>query len=60
MKLEIGQVLDRYTVESQLGYGGTALVYLVRHNSLGTKHALKVLTVSSEAIRKRMTLEGQV
>ncbi len=60
MKLETGQVLDRYTVERSLGHGGTALVYLVRHNRLGTQHALKVLTVNSDAIRSRMEREGQV
>jgi serine/threonine-protein kinase len=55
-----GATIDRYTVEKVLGHGGTAIVYLVRHNRLGTLHALKVLSVSSDAIRQRMETEGRV
>ena len=60
MKLNPGTTVDRYVVEEILGAGGTAMVYLVRHKSLGTRHALKVLTISSAAIRERMLREGQV
>jgi serine/threonine protein kinase len=60
LKLDVGQVVDRYTVERVLGAGGTAVVYLVKHNRLGTRHALKVLTISSTAIRERMLREGRV
>lgn len=60
MKLELGSTVDRYTVEAVIGAGGTAMVYRVKHNALGTYHALKVLTVTSEAIRKRMLNEGRV
>lgn len=59
MKLDLGQTVDRYIVEAVIGAGGTAMVYRVRHNHLGTYHALKVLTLSSEAIRQRMLREGQ-
>lgn len=58
--LDSGQIVDRYTVESVIGYGGTAVVYLVRHVQLSTAHALKVLSVSSGAIRERMLREGRV
>ena len=58
--LQTGTVIDRYVVESILGTGGTAVVYLVRHQTLGTRHALKVLSVTSDSIRKRMIREGQV
>ena len=58
--LDVGQTVDRYTVESIIGYGGTAVVYLVKHNQLETVHALKVLSVSSGAIRERMLREGRV
>ena len=58
--LETGQQVDRYTIESIIGYGGTAVVYLVSHSQLSTQHALKVLSVSSQAIRERMLREGRV
>ncbi len=60
MKLDPGTIVERYVVEEVLGAGGTAMVYLVRHKSLGTRHALKVLTLTSAAIRERMLREGQV
>ena len=58
--LDTGQNVDRYTVDSIIGYGGTAVVYLVKHVQLSTVHALKVLSVSSGAIRERMLREGRV
>jgi len=58
--LSPGQTIDRYTVDSVIGHGGTAVVYLVRHNQLGSQHALKVLSLSSGAIRKRLLREGRV
>ncbi|MEZ4322671.1 MAG: protein kinase [Myxococcota bacterium] len=60
MDLSTGTVVDRYTVQSVLGEGGMAVVYLCRHNQLGTLHALKVLTMSSRAIRERLVQEGRV
>ncbi len=60
MFLKRGQVVDRYTVEVELGEGGVATVYRVRHNTLGTTHALKVLHVSGNAIRERLVQEGRV
>jgi len=36
-----------------------ATVYLVRHNQLGTKYALKVLTTPSPRIRARLLQEGR-
>ena len=60
MDLSAGQVVDRYTVERQLGRGGMAAVYLVHHNTLGTQHALKVLTLYSPTIRERLIQEGRV
>ena len=58
--LAAGQSVDRYTVEGVIGTGGTAVVYKVRHNQLKTPHALKVLSLTSQAIRRRMLREGQV
>lgn len=60
MELATGAIVDRYTVEGVLGEGGMAIVYLCRHNQLGTRHALKVLTMSSRAIKERLVQEGQV
>ncbi len=60
MELERGRVVDRYTVKQELGRGGMAVVYLVEHNTLETKHALKVLTVGSHKIRDRLIQEGKV
>ncbi len=37
-----------------------AIVYRVRHEQLGSEHALKVLTVSSKSIRARLLQEGRV
>ncbi len=60
MELAAGTVVDRYVVEGVLGEGGMAIVYLVRHTQLGTKHALKLLTISSRAVRERLVQEGRV
>jgi serine/threonine-protein kinase len=58
--LEPGQTFDRYTVEKTLGEGGMASVYQVRHTTLGSLHALKVLHVHGAAIRERLLAEGRV
>ena len=60
MELEPGSVVDRYTVEGLIGEGGMAVVYRVRHNQLGTLHALKVLTITSRSVRERLLQEGRV
>ncbi|TNE86333.1 MAG: serine/threonine protein kinase [Deltaproteobacteria bacterium] len=58
--LSNGALIDRYTVDSVIGTGGTAVVYRVKHSKLGTAHALKVLSVTSRSIRERMLREGRV
>jgi hypothetical protein len=55
-----GTIVDRYRVEAEIGRGGMARVYRVRHKSLDTLHALKVLTVGSEELRERLLREGRV
>lgn len=60
MEVVPGTVIDRYTVESKLGEGGMAVVYKVRHNALGSLHALKVLTITSPQIKERLLQEGRV
>jgi serine/threonine-protein kinase len=39
----IGQVVGNYEIEAEIGGGGMARVYRVRHTLLDTHHALKVL-----------------
>ncbi|MBT3219968.1 MAG: protein kinase [Proteobacteria bacterium] len=60
MALEPGQIVDRYIVESELGQGGNAKVYRVRHTQLATLHALKVLTMPSRTVQHRLRTEGRV
>ena len=58
--LETGRIIDRFTVEALLGEGGMAEVYRVRHTTLGSLHAIKLLKIQSDAIRRRLVMEGQV
>ncbi|TNE91909.1 MAG: serine/threonine protein kinase [Deltaproteobacteria bacterium] len=59
MHLDLGTAIDRYVVERRLGQGGVATVYRVRHEGLGTVHALKVVHVPSPAITERLLREGR-
>jgi predicted ATPase len=59
MRLAPGAQVDRYVVEGLLGSGGMAEVYAVRHASLGSRAALKVMTVRSAALAGRMLREGR-
>lgn len=58
-RLQPGDEVDRYVVEALLGSGGTARVWAVRHRTLGTRHALKVLTWSDETLRERLLREAR-
>ncbi|MBW2255596.1 MAG: protein kinase [Deltaproteobacteria bacterium] len=60
MQLAPGTAIDRYTVEAPIGRGGMAVVYRVRHNQLGSMHALKVLTLPTDTIRARLLQEGRI
>ncbi|MCA9567170.1 MAG: serine/threonine protein kinase [Myxococcales bacterium] len=60
MRLEPKAIVDRYEVEALLGEGGMAAVYRVRHQQLGTPHALKVLKLVHEDVRVRLLQEGRV
>ncbi|MEN0065731.1 MAG: serine/threonine-protein kinase [Myxococcota bacterium] len=60
MELTAGTVVDgRYEVERLLGRGGQASVYVVRHTSLGSRHAMKVVE-AHPAARARILQEGQM
>jgi serine/threonine-protein kinase len=58
--LEPGDRIDRYIVEGELGEGALATVYRVRHATLSTLHALKVVKVAHRESRERLVREGQV
>jgi serine/threonine-protein kinase len=60
MKVDSGTIVDRYQVKEHLGQGGMATVYRVLHTSLGTEHALKLLTVHGPEVRGRLLQEGRV
>lgn len=55
-----GTVIDRYTVLQAIGQGGMAVVYKVRHNQLGTIHALKLLSLPANPLRDRFRQEAQI
>jgi tetratricopeptide (TPR) repeat protein len=59
LDLTAGTHVDRYVVHDVLGSGGMATVYRVRHASLGTWHALKVLKMPTQAVRDRLLSEGR-
>jgi serine/threonine-protein kinase len=61
--LSPGNVVERYEVERELGGGGMARVYKVRHVALGSVHALKVLDpelVVNPELRARFLDEGRI
>jgi serine/threonine protein kinase len=55
-----GDKVDRYEVLKQIGTGGMAEVFLVRHQTLDTLHALKLLTRTTSDQKRRLILEGKV
>lgn len=60
MNLVPGTFVERYRVEAEIGRGGMARVYRVRHKNLDTVHALKVLTLAGEELAERFMREGKV
>jgi serine/threonine-protein kinase len=61
--LSPGDIVERYEVERELGGGGMARVYKVRHVALGSVHALKVLDpelVVNPEVRARFLDEGRI
>ena len=63
MPLEPGQIIGAYEVVEGVASGGMASVYRVRHQALGSNHALKVLhdhLTKSKAIRARFLEEGRI
>lgn len=60
MGVGVGQEIGSYTIEALLGQGGQAEVWRVRHRTLDSLAALKVLRVTSTALEKRLVQEGRV
>ena len=59
MSVREGLVVDRYVVERSIGKGSTAEVWSVRHRTLGTRRALKVLFLERSDLRARLLEEGR-
>ncbi len=57
--LEPGELVDRYEIQGVLGTGASGIVYRVRHRTLGTVHALKVLTWAHPQLQARLLSEGR-
>ena len=55
-----GARVERFEIVQILGSGGTAHVYRVRHTTLGSDHALKLLTPAHASLRDRLAQEGRV
>ena len=59
--IEPGTVIDdRYLVERTLASGGMGTVLVVRHQTLDSLHALKILHVPGTEVRERLLTEGKV
>ncbi len=58
-ELAPGDEVDRYVVEALLGQGGMARVYRVRHQRLGSRHALKVVDLPAASFHARILREGR-
>ena len=56
---EAGTLIDRYVVERLIGQGGNAAVYAVRHNDLGSHHAMKILNDTNDEMRRQLMTEGR-
>ena len=58
-RLVPGAQLDRYVVQRLLGVGGTAQVWELRHQTLGTPAALKVLIWAEPTLQRRLLREAR-
>jgi hypothetical protein len=60
MDMAPGTVIDRFEVVRHLGDGGLASVFLVRHRTLDSLHALKLLHAPDPEMYRRFVQEGRV
>ena len=54
-----GDRFDKFRIVRVLGEGGMATVYLARHAVLDSIHALKILRIDHESVRRRLIEEGR-
>ena len=57
--LGVGDTVERWRIEAILGHGGMATVYRVRHVTLDSQMALKVLRTHREDVCARLIEEGR-
>jgi serine/threonine protein kinase len=57
--MQVGDTVERYRIEAQVGRGATASVYRARHVTLGSLHAIKLLDGASPSLRDRLIQEGR-
>ena len=57
---QAGEVIGSYRLVCLLGRGGVAEVWRAEHVTLGSTHAIKFLSVQTEALHARLMLEGRV
>ena len=50
----------KYIIDQELGEGGLAVVYKVRHATLDTPFAVKILKVTLPSLQERLITEGQL
>ena len=58
-RLQPGGLVGSYRVVRELGAGGMATVYLARHTTLGTEHAIKVVRSNDAHLHRRLLREGE-
>ena len=60
--LAVGDIIadGKYILEKELGEGGLAVVYKVRHAQLDTPFAIKILKVTLPSLQDRLIVEGQL
>ncbi|MEL6349255.1 MAG: protein kinase, partial [Myxococcota bacterium] len=59
MRLTPGMTVNRYEIETLVGFGGMAQVWQVRHRKTNSRYALKVLHRASDRLQRRLLREGR-
>lgn len=54
-----GDILGSFRLIALLGRGGVAEVWRAEHTALGSAHAIKFLSVTTESLEERLLLEGR-
>ena len=59
MHIKSGQLVGRYRVDHLIGAGGISQVYAATHTQLGSRHALKFLTLRHPELQRSLLSEGR-